>query len=526
MRKRYFNRFILLVFCVQLVLAGCENLNGFDFSHLENIDCEGQWGLPLLNAQYTVEDILSMVDNPDLLQVADDGTLQIYYEYEVDSVVSASQYLDSYFNHPIVIPGEKTFNASSLPPISGDVQMLFMDTMKAEFPDNDIRISSATMKTGKVTITVNYDLQRPAHLVAYCPQLTDASGQMFRIEEYSMGDGFIQRTYDVSGFHMQVPSDNAVDVYLEVSCTVGGAALPDLLSFTYEVALSEISFTEIRGTFAPITLPVDEEWDFSMDFLREYVTGSITLLNPDLTCEIMNTFPVNGKIKVDEAKLSGPTGGSSIVAPNSDYFDVPASTTQFTPVPVPLASSITISPDYNHFKLSGTAIINPSGFSTQELVITENQLINLRFRIVLPIQLTMDNVMFHDTISFGGLTLPDQSAFTNLLVRLGVSNGIPLNFDLQAYFYDSPTNTIKDSLFMGSQTILGATGNTPRENELFVSKENFNEVQRMLSCDKIILKARVYTNGETVAINTNQRMGIHLSAKFNMDLNQLVNVGN
>lgn len=525
MRKRYFNKFVLLVLFAQLILAGCENLNGFDFSHLENIDCEGQWGLPLLNAEYSVDDILSMVDNPEFLQIADDGTLQIYYEYEIDSVVSASKYLDSYFNHPITVSGEKTFNATSLPPITGDVQVLFKDTMKAEFPSNEVRISSASFKSGFITISVNYDLQRPAHLVAYCPQLTDASGQMFRIEENSNGSGYIQRTYNISGFHMNVPDDNAVDVYLEVSCSVGGSALPDMLSFTYNATFSQVSFSEIQGNFMAITLPVDQEWDFSMDFLREYVTGSITLMNPDLTCEIMNTFPVNGKIKVDEARLSGPTGGTSIIAPNSGFFDVPASTPQFTPLPVPLASSITLSPDYNHFKLAGIAVINPGGFSTPTMVITENQLINLRFKIVLPMQVTMDNVMFHDTIAFGGLSLPDQSAFNNLLVRLGVSNGIPLNFNLQAYFYDSATQTVKDSLFAGPQTILAGTGDAPRDNELFVVKENFSEVQRMLSCDNIIIKARVFTNGSTVAINTNQKLGIQLSAKFNMDVNQLVDIG-
>ncbi len=160
------------------------------------------------------------------------------------------------------------------------------------------------------------------------------------------------------------------------------------------------------------------------------------------------------------------------------------------------------------------------------MVLRDDQLISLRFKVVLPLKMSVNNVTFRDTIDFGGLEIPDEPAFSNLLIRLGITNGIPLNFNLQAYFYDSVTGTVKDSLFVEPRTILSAQNGYPRTSELFATKENLNEVQRMLTCDHIILKAGVFTDGGAVTINADQFLAVMLSGRFNVDINQLVDIGN
>ena len=507
-----------------LFLTGCHNKNAFDFSRLNGMECEGEWGLPLLNAQYSIEDILTMVDNPDFLQVTDGGTLQIHYEYEIDSVVSASRYLDSYFQNEIVAGGGNSCSSSSLPEPMNGVRILVLDTLLAQFPDDEIYIVDAAIKSGIVTARVNYNITGPVNIVAYSPQLTNASGQMFRVEEqYQSFDGHFEKDYDVSGYTL-VPNNNTVDIYMEITCPAS-TPLPSELTFSYEFAFSQVLFSEIRGNFAAITIPVDKEWDFKMSFLREHFTGGITLMNPNLTCEIMNTFPVNGEIKFEEAMLSGEGVSSSLINPYSDYIVLPASTSQFVPVQLPLASSVFVSPNFEHFHLKGTAVINPNGMSSPMLVLTEDQLIHLRFKLNLPLMLSIDNATFRDTVDFGGFAIPDQPAFTNLLVRMGINNALPLNFKMQAYFYDSTTGTVLDSLFTQPRTVLSAYNGIPRSSELFALVEDFYAMQRMLSCDQIILKARVFTDGSYVVINADQYLGVMLSARFNMDVNQLVDIG-
>lgn len=526
MKKRISRLFAFgAIYLSLLFFTSCHNMNAFDFSRLNGVECEGEWGFPLLNAQYTIEDILTMVDNPDFLQVGDDGSLEITYEYEIDSVISASNYLDSYFHNPIEVSGSQSFPSASLPIPSGGVQVLFKDTLTAVFPTDKVYIIDASIKSGIVRVSLNYNIPFAMHVVAYSPQLCNSSGQMFRIEEYTSG-GHLERSYDLSGYQLTVPDNQSVDIYLDVTCSSSGGTLPSQLSFSYEASFSQVRFSQIRGNFAAITLPVSQEWDFDMNFLKEYLTGSITLMNPNLTCEIMNTFPVEGKVKVDEAMLSGNGVTSSLINGSTGYIDIPGATAQFTPIQVPLASSVFISPDLSHFRLNGTAIINPNGLSSPIMVLKEDQLISLRFKILLPLRLSVNNVTFHDTIDFGGLDIPDEPAFSNLLVRLGITNGIPLNFNLQAYFYDSTTGTVKDSLFVQPRTILSAQNGHPRKSELYAAKENLNEVQRMLTCDHIILKAAVFTDGGPVTIKSDQFLGVMLSGRFNVDVNQLVDIGN
>lgn len=500
---------------------GC-NHNAFNFSQLDEIDANGDWGFPLLNAEYTIGDILEMSDNVGYLQQGSDGTLEIRYEYTFDSVISASEYLDSYIDNDISVEGTKTLSLGDLPPVQGNVQVLYKDTLTTQFPTDMVLLESASLKSGQIQLQVTYNLTQPTMIDVTCPQLTSASGQPFHVQAQSSG-GSYTTTLDLSGYSLTVPSDNKIDFFMEVSCDANIGSLPNQLTFNYRAAFSQVSFSEIRGKFVAVNLPVDKEWDFDSEFLRDHISGSMTLLNPQVTCEILNTFPVRGNVVLNQAQLSGGGTSSSLLAYSPATVEISGSTQQFVPVNLPITSSLMLSPNFDHFKLKGNATINPDGFSTPTLVLRDDQVISMRFCVVLPLEMNMDDISFRDTIPFGGLSLPNESAFSNMLLRMGLTNGLPLNFQLQAYFYDSQTGTVKDSLFTEPQTVLSALNGTPRFSEVYATKESYQEVQRMLSCDNIILEARLYTDGTSISINVAQAIRIQLGARMNVDLNSLVN---
>jgi guanylate kinase len=60
---------------------------------MNGIDAEGSWGIPLVNADLSIDDILSLADNPSFIQTGDDGTLEITYQLEKDSLISSDQLL-------------------------------------------------------------------------------------------------------------------------------------------------------------------------------------------------------------------------------------------------------------------------------------------------------------------------------------------------------------------------------------------------------------------------------------------------
>lgn len=523
MRKGLHFKLLITIFAI-MAFAGCRNENAFDFSHLDGIDAEGDWGLPLVNAEYSIGDILSLADNAGSLQQNSDGTLEIRYQYTFDSLISASEYLDSYFNQDIEVSGSKTFSSGSLPPATGGVQILYKDTLTAELPADKVIIESASIKEGQINVHVTYNINASTTLTFTCPQLRNASGQAFSVEASASG-GEYQGTFNVSGYTLTGTPSNKIDFYLDVSCNASGS-LPSQLTFNYQASFNHLRFTEIRGKFATVNLPLNKEWDFDTEFLRQHIAGTVTIMNPQVTCEILNTFPIDGNIVLNEASLSGPGVSGSLLASSPATIYVPGSTGQFTPVSLPLTSSLLLSPDYNHFKLVGNASLNPNGLNTPTLVFSEDQLISLRLTVTLPLNFSVDNIHFYDTIAFGGVNLPAEMGFSNLFLRMGLTNGLPLNFQMQAYFYDSQTATVVDSLFDEARVVARAQGNVPQLTELYATKESYNDVQRIFACDKIILSATLFTDGQPVSINVNQSLRVQLSARFNMDMNEIVNLGN
>lgn len=525
MRQKFYFFSLIAALLVVFSFTGCNNRNAFDFSQLDEIDANGDWGFPLVNAEYTIGDIMDMSNNTGVIHQGADGTLEIRYEYTFDSVLSAAEYLDSYLGDNISVSGTKTFSSAGLPPMQGNVQVLYHDTLKAQFPADQIQIESASLKSGQIAIQVTYNVSQPTQIDVTCPQLTSASGQPFHMTAQASG-GSYSTTLDLSGYSLHVTSNNEVDFFMEVSCNANLGTMPDELTFSYSASFHQVAFREIRGRFTAVDLPLDKEWDFDSQFLRDHISGNMTLLNPQVTCEIMNTFPVRGTLILNQAQLSGGGYSASLLSHSPATIQIPGSTNQFTPVSLPIANSLLLSPNYDHFKLNGSAIINPDGFSTPTLVFRDDQYISLRVTVVLPFEMNMEDIAFCDTIQFGGINVPNESAFSNLLMRLGIENGLPLNFQLQAYFYDSQTATIKDSLFTNPQPVLSAQNGVPRMSELFASKDNFEEVRRMLECDNIILRARIYTDGAPISINVAQSLRVHLSARMNVNLNGLVDLGN
>lgn len=524
MRQKSHFLFPVVAMLMLISFIGCNN-NAFDFSQLDEIDSNGDWGFPLLNAEYTIGDILDLSDDVGFISQGSDGTVELRYEYTFDSIISASKYLDSYFQKDIAVEGSKTFSSVELPPIQGNVQLLYSDTLLAQFPADEILLESAILNSGQIELQINYNIMQTTRIVVTCPQLVSASGQPFHVEAQSNGGTYVT-TINLDGYTLTVPADNEIKILIEVSCDANTVSIPNELSFSYRAAFQQVLFKEIRGRFVAVDLPVDKEWDFDTQFLRDHISGNMTLLNPQVTCEVMNSFPVRGTLVFEQADLSGGGNMASLLAYSPATVEVPANTNQFVPVSLPIANSLLLSPDYSHFKLRGNAVINPDGFNTPTLVFRDNQYISLRISVVLPLEVDMDNIHFCDTIPFGGINVPSESAFTNLLLRLGIDNGLPLNFQLQAYFYDSQTATVKDSLFTEPQLVLSAQNGIPRMSELFAAKNNFEEVQQMFNCDNIILKARLYTDGTPISINVAQAVRFRLSARMNVDVNGLVSLGN
>lgn len=514
---------IVLGVAAVVLFTACHNTNAFDFSRLNGVEAEGYWGVPLVNAEYSIGDILNMANDIEYLHVNENGTMEIRYEYELDSVITAEHYLDVFEQKSFSTSGSKSVSGSSLPTPSGTQVPLFEDTVSVVFPNDEVVLNSASIKSGLVDIHIVYNMTQTINVYIVCPQLTNASGQPFQITE-SCSTGNFSTTVDFGGYNLAVPNENTLVFYLSVIAISNGNPFPTTATFDYDVTVRQMRFTRIEGNFKTVELPFDEEWDFDLSFLREHVTGSMQLYNPQVVLEVMNSFPVDADIMLNEAALAGPNVTSSIISSSEVHIPVPASTSGFEPENLPLASTILLSPNFSSFRLRGSASVNTPGLNTSNhLVFTDDQLINLRISVKLPLQLSVNQVTFRDTFDFStGFDIPDEPAFSNLGLRLGLINGLPFTFGVQVYFYDSQTQTVKDSLFNNPQPVQAAVMGSPRLTELFATKEDLYAVQQLLNCDRIILRASLNTDNQPVTVNIRQTLGVQLSASFNLDVNEFL----
>ena len=517
------NRTFIALLLAAMLLTACFDRHNFDFSQLENVDAEGSWGIPLVNASYTIGDILAMADSPDYLTTGEDGVLQIEYSFSKDSLLSASKFMSGLLKE-VNFSGGLTFPTFGLPISEGTHLSLYKDTIEVSFPDDEVLVSSATLKSGLLSLSIQYNLSHEVSVSVTCPQLHTGDGQPFHLEAVSTG-GHYELALNLANYAL-VPTNNAIEISFEVAYTSDGSPLPDQLVFNYNASLSNINFHEIRGKFATIDLPLDMNMELNLGYLAEHLAGTIEIMDPVIALEVMNTFPVDAKVDLDEAYLCGPNISSSLLATSPTTLWLPANTSTYTDVPFPIASHITITPNIESFYLNGEAAVNTSGMAGPILVITEDQIIHMRFKVTLPIKMRVDHLTFCDTLNMGDIEIPDVNGFSNILLRLGIHNGLPLTFAAQAYFYDSQTHTVMDSLFTEFQPVLCAVNGVERLTELYVAKDNLEEVQRMLNCDKIIVKAMLDTEGKPAAICADQKLRVQLGARFNMDVNSLVSINN
>lgn len=517
------NKIIIALLLSAALLTACFDKHNFDFSQLESIDAEGTWGIPLVNASYTIGDILAMTDTPDHLTTGEDGVLQIEYSFSKDSLLSASKFMNDLLED-VHFSGGLTFPTFELPISEGTNLSLYKDTIEVSFPDDEVLVSSATLKSGLLSLSIDYNLTHEVSVTVGCPQLHTGDGLPFHLEAVSTG-GHYELSLNIANYIL-TPTNNSIEISFEVAYTSDGSPLPEQLVFNYDASLQNICFHEIRGKFATIELPLDLNTNLNLEYLAEHLAGSIEILDPIIALEIMNTFPVDAKVDLNEASLNGPGISSSLLASTPTTVWLPANTGTYTDVPFPIASHITITPNIQSFNLSGEAAVNTSGMAGPILVINEDQIIQMRFKVTLPIKMRVDHLTFCDTLDMGHIEIPDVNGFSNILLRLGIHNGLPLTFAAQAYFYDSQTHTVKDSLFTQYQPVLCAVNGVERLTELYVEKDNLEEVQRLLNCDKIIVRAMLDTEGKPAAICADQKLRVQLGARFNMDVNSLVSINN
>ena len=145
--------------------------------------------------------------------------------------------------------------------------------------------------------------------------------------------------------------------------------------------------------------------------------------------------------------------------------------------------------------------------------------------ILIPLNLSMNNIAFTDTMDFDLGVNTDSVSITSLALNLDLNNGFPLGIKTQVYFLDS-NYVIIDSLFDKLLDILPADVNngivnTPSETKVTVDIPE-NKMDHVLNAKylmpNLILRTTDAENFVPVKLYSTYDLGIKMSAKMNLEL--------
>lgn len=509
-----------MLFALSLLFLSC-NKNAYDFSRLDGFDAEGTWGFPLANAKYTIEDILDMSNGWEYIQTDEDNVLKLNYVVQKDTILEADAILNCMADKHIDYDGSWSINTGGIAVGHGLSVDVFHDTVEVSLPSENIIFESAIVKGG--ALTVQFESTLPMLIEVKCLDITNAQSECLS-GNFVCENGQASQDLDLSHYKIEpYNGSNKLRFAVKVNAQLPEGQLPDITQLAFHFHMHSLSFQEIKGQLSPLSSAIEENLPMDLSFLSKYAQGSVTMFHPQLKLEINNELPVRCQLVLEKAGLTHDgVLVSSFFQPMPVAIDVPSSTNGYQAVDIPEMSPLQLNTAIDNVCLKGRVEINPNRRKAPSVVIREGQKIGCRMSFEIPLHIQMNQLSFKDTLPLKNMDLPDVQGAKNMVVRMLIENTLPVNVKMQLYFYDDNRHEVVDSLFSVKQWLRGSFDGNPILSEFYIEKKDWATIQRMLNCGNIILDAQADTDDEKVSIRSTQGLRMRMSAKFDLNVGELV----
>ncbi|MBO4403329.1 MAG: hypothetical protein J5792_06600 [Bacteroidales bacterium] len=526
MRRLYFKSLgIVLVGCL-LFFSACNKLDelkrSFDFSRIDGMDGGGEWGVSLLDAKYTIGDLLDMTDKEDqYVEVAEDGSLSLVYSFNKDTLITSGEVMESMLGKEYVFSGDVTLPKAPpviIPGFPIDLYDSILTTTGISY--DQYALDSVMLRSGKITFILNHNCPLDVRVEMSSPNIREADGTGFtRVIE--VDSQHHENVMDLSGCAF-VLSDSILTMILHITCyPLVLEPLPDSIWLDFTVKLNEFAVRKISGKFAPVVIDTSMTETFDVGMLSDYVDGSLTLYDPQIDLYLYNSLPIKVDLDLNRLALKGSGYFCSLLSETPAKVTIPSATADFTKVDIPITHALTLSTKVSQFDFAGKATINPDGMSTPTLHVTDQEVVGMRAAVKVPMKRKVDDLSIRDTLDFGTDAIDMEDVVRNLVLRLKLENGLPLDVQVQVYFCDSSQNMrIVDSLFTNATSIAGGY-DKPVTTSKYVEIKDISQINRILTADKAIVHAVMHTDGRQVQFSTSQYLRCAVSAKCNVDYNRV-----
>ncbi len=508
---------IPLLFALSLLFLSC-NKNAYDFSRMDGFDAEGNWGIPLINANYTIEDILNKSNALNHIQTDEDNVLKLSYTMQKDTILDAGTILNCMVNKSTEYNDSWDINTAGIIVPQNIPIAVFNDTLELTLPSDKIIVENAIVKSGQLHL--HFESSIPIQIEIKCLDILNNQNEFLRGSS-DCENGQITTNVNLSGYRISPQSENKLRIVLNAKVQSPGLQLPHISHLAVALQVNSVSFSELSGRIASFSSSFEELTPMDLSFLS-HMHGSLTLFQPRMKLEVNNELAVAGHLLLEKA---GFASNGTLVSPFFQQtpisIDIPSSTHGYQNVELPTMSPVQVSTSFDNMYFKGSVLINPNGIQGPSIAIREGEKLGCRISFEIPLHIQLDELSFRDTLALSDFDIPSIEGAKNMVLRTLIESKLPVSMKMQMYFYNQQSHEIIDSLFTTSQWIHGSFDGSPVLSDLFIEKANMETIRRMLTCGSVIIDARASTEDKRVTIRSTQGLRIRLSAKFDLNIGEL-----
>lgn len=497
MRLKLFSLFLLLFF----LWNGCKK--DFDFDRLDNAEATGEWGIPLVNATYSIEDILSQLNENDYITQSPDGNIFLSYFFEENNLVTDSMIL-SFSNVSRNYEWQRNIYTPDGGSFSKDTIFLL------KIPDDNMIVRSGVIMHGYLHLNTSKNI---SSVIVSCPSIKDASGNIFTKEFSDNG----QEKIDLRGYRIDFNYVDTNTLIFNVVFEIEGQGGFHDYYVNINVSTDNLRLKEATGKIKAYNHSFIDHINIGQLTNNDNYGGSFTLYNPHIALHIKNSFNyLGGNVSVDGLYLAG--HGSSISEVLANYpILIQISPGMDDELNLESISSVFFSSEFNQLNFKGEVTINPLGYDAGEVSIKENSSLDVKLNMALPFDMNVDDLFYHDIVNFSMDSVSMYDLIENITFQCILKNGLPISLNAQVYFYNSMQMRIIDSLFTPQLTLTGAYQEGIFTETTKAIEVDQKRVNRILAADKIIFRFRVNTDGKRVVIDAKNSVQVKLSMKLKYD---------
>ncbi|MDR2979973.1 MAG: hypothetical protein LBV02_06000 [Bacteroidales bacterium] len=506
-------KLLFLAFIPLLLSISCKNK--FDFDRFEGVDATGEWGIPLINVQYSINNILNQLNNNNFISQTEDGNLYLSHESDEYMIADAAEFM--------TFSGQTKTANYIIPNTFSIIEVAEFEISEAIGLENeDAILKKGEIKEGKLKLTGTHDINaNTITLTVMLPEFRTPNNEVFQFEEtFNGGNRTIAQNIDLQGLTFTPTVENSTTVILLFQFHQSSQTPQETFNVNLYYELEDITFDSFYGQISEYTMPLSNSFDFNL-FSNNY-GGSLTVYNPQLYMLVKNSFYVTGEMRIDTASFYGAQGESSILASTPEIISIPVSPLNWQRKDIDNLSAIHIRTDYNSTKIGGKTVLNPGGFGAGDVFINSQSKIQGKFGVTVPYSLSSERIYYNDTISFSIDSLGTPKLVEEILqeaaFRIAITNMLPLNMEMQVYFYNSQTQQILDSLFYNSFRLPGMISSEAQPVEQIATPVvTFDRIDNVTQSDRLIIRFKMDTNGERVNLNARNNVKMKIGVKLKYD---------